>query len=152
MPDTQKLCTLKLDGRAFAIPVGRIQELLRAQVMTPVPGADGSISGLINLRGQIVAAVDLRRRLGLAPREQGMRAMNVVVSTLTGPVSLLVDEVCDVVDADVATYEPSPRMLADEDRRLVPGAYKLEGALLPVLDVDVVLATGVPATPGVHRA
>src|ERR1700722_6926737 len=95
----------------FGVDVLNVQEVLRFQPMTPVPQAPEVIEGLINLRGQIVTAIDMRRRLGLPPRPSGQSPMNVVVRPSDGAVSLLVDEIGDVMQIDASTYERSPANL-----------------------------------------
>ena len=75
----------------FGVDVLRVQEVLRFQQMTRVPQAPEVIEGLINLRGQIVTAIDMRRRLRLPPRGGDQTPMNIVVRTEDGAVSLLVD-------------------------------------------------------------
>ncbi len=92
----------------FGVEVLRVQEVLRFQQMTRVPRAPEVIEGLINLRGQIVAAIDMRRRLRLPPRAGDQAPMNMVVRTEDGAVSLLVDEIGDVLDVDAATWERPP--------------------------------------------
>ena len=101
----------------FGVDVLRVQEVLRFQQMT-VPRALEVIEGLINLRGQIVTAIDLRRRLGLPPRTGGDVPTNMVIRTDDGAVSLLVDEIGDVLDVDAATYERPPENLDPAARRL----------------------------------
>src|SRR5438046_2560899 len=91
-------CTFMVADLFFGIDVRRVQEVLRGQEVTPVPRAPAVIEGLINLRGQIVPAVDVRRRLGLAPRSADAQPMNMVVRTEEGAASLLVDEIGDVLD------------------------------------------------------
>jgi purine-binding chemotaxis protein CheW len=113
-----------------------VQEVLRHQRMTPVPRAPVEVCGLINLRGQVVTAIDLRRRLGLEPREPGRESMNVVVGTPDGPVSLLVDTIGDVVRVDEDLLEPVPGTLERAAADLVTGVYQLEGWLLLALDVE----------------
>src|ERR1700693_6294786 len=88
----------------FGVDVLNVQEVLRFQQMTPVPQAPQVIEGLINLRGQIVTAIDMRRRLGLPPRPGDQTPMNIVVRSDDSAISLLVDEIGDVVDVDEATY------------------------------------------------
>jgi purine-binding chemotaxis protein CheW len=120
----------------FGVDVLRVQEVLRAQQMTRVPLAPAVIEGLINLRGQIVTAIDMRRRLGLPPRAPGETPMNMVVRTEDGAVSLLVDEIGDVLDVEAAAYERPPQNLDPEVRELIRGVYKLKDRLLLVLDTD----------------
>ena len=120
----------------FGVDVLRVQELLRFQQMTRVPQAPDVIEGLINLRGQIVTAIDMRRRLRLPPRSGDQTPMNMVVRTDDGAVSLLVDEIGDVLDVDEATYERPPENLDPAAKDLIRGVYKLKGQLLLVLDEE----------------
>ena len=119
----------------FGVDVLHVQEVLRAQHMTSVPQAPDVIEGLINLRGQIVIAIDMRRRLLLPPKaEDHPGSMNMVVRTAHGAVSLLVDEIGDVLDMDPSSYEPPPDNLARAAKDLIRGVYKLKDRLLLVLD------------------
>ncbi len=120
----------------FGVDVLRVQEVLRFQQMTRVPLAPKVIEGLINLRGQIVTAIDMRLRLGLSPRAGDLTPMNMVVRTEDGAVSLLVDEIGDVLDVDSATYERPPENLDPAARELIHGVYKLKDRLLLVLDAE----------------
>jgi purine-binding chemotaxis protein CheW len=120
----------------FGVDVLRVQELLRIQPMTRVPQAPDVIGGLINLRGQIVTAIDMRRRLQMPPRPGDQTPMNMVVRTDDGAVSLLVDEVGDVLDVDESTYELPPENLDPATRELIRGVHKLKDRLLLVLDTD----------------
>lgn len=120
----------------FGVDVLRVQEVLRFQQMTHVPQAPEVIEGLINLRGQIVTAIDMRRRLGLPPRAGNQTPMNMVVRTEDGAVSLLVDEIGDVLDVEAATYERPPENLDPAARDLICGIYKLNDRLLLVLDAE----------------
>jgi purine-binding chemotaxis protein CheW len=128
----------------FGVDVLRVQEVLRFQPMTRVPQAPKVIEGLINLRGQIVTAIDMRRRLGLPARADGQTPMNMVVRTDEGAVSLLVDEIGDVLDVDESTYERPPENLDRAARELIDGVYKLKDRLMLVLDTErtVDLAVG----------
>jgi purine-binding chemotaxis protein CheW len=120
----------------FGVDVLRVQEVLRFQQMTSVPQAPEVIEGLINLRGQIVTAVDMRRRLRLPPRAADQTPMNMVIRTEDGPVSLLVDEIGDVLDMDTSLYERPPESLNAAARELIRGVYKLKDRLMLVLDVE----------------
>lgn len=139
MSSSQQFCTFLLDGQIFGTPVVKVQEVIRPQEMTRVPLAPEVVRGLINLRGQIVAAIDLRRRLGLPARPAGEQSMNVVVRTGDGSVSLLVDEIGDVLEVEEETFENPPETLEGFARDAVCGVYKLPGRLLLVLDIDRVV-------------
>jgi purine-binding chemotaxis protein CheW len=127
-------CTFTVDGLLFGVDVSSVQEVIRFQEMTEVPLAHRVVRGLINLRGQIVAALDLRRRLELAERPDGDRPMNIVVRTEDGAVSFLVDEIGDVVEVDGSSFELPPDTLRGTARSLILGAHKLDDRLLLVLD------------------
>jgi purine-binding chemotaxis protein CheW len=128
--------TFLVDDLYFGVPVTQVQEVIRYQEMTPVPLASRDVGGLINLRGQIVTAIGLRRRLGLDDLPEGRLPMNAVLKTADGAVSLLVDEIGDVVHVDDDLYEDPPETLSANARELITGTYKLEGRLLLVLDTD----------------
>jgi purine-binding chemotaxis protein CheW len=139
MAEEKQFCTFFLDGLFFGVGVQKVQEVIRFQEMTRVPQAPPVVGGLINLRGQIVTALDLRRRLELREREAGQRPMNVVVRTDDGVVSLLVDEIGDVVEVDQESFEPPPETLRGVARELVRGVYKLKDRLLLLLDTERVV-------------
>jgi purine-binding chemotaxis protein CheW len=130
------LTTFHLDRYLFGVEVATVQEVIRYQPMTRVPLAPPALSGLINLRGQIIPAVDLRRRLGFPDRPAGELPMDVVVRTGDGMVSLLVDRIGDVVEVSEEAFEEPPDTLTGVARELIRGAYKHRGALLLSLDVE----------------
>ncbi len=133
---SQQFCTFFLDGRMFGVPVPQVQEVIRFHPMTPVPLAPPAVKGMINLRGQIVLAIDLRRRLELGERAEAAVPMNVVVRTLDGAVSLLVDEIGDVIEVSDSSFETPPETLNGGVRSMILGVHKLEGKLLHVLDIE----------------
>jgi purine-binding chemotaxis protein CheW len=134
MSETKQYCTFLLDGRYFGVEVQQVQEVIRYQEMTRVPLASSVVSGLINLRGRIVTAIDLRRRLGLPDRPAGKLPMNVVVRYGDDGVSLLVDEIGDVIEVLAERFEEPPETLRGPARTLVDGAYKLDDRLMLVLN------------------
>lgn len=136
MTDSKQYSTFFLNGLFLGVEVLKVQEVIRYQEMTRVPLAPNMIQGLINLRGQIVTAIDLRRRLELPPRPEGQLPMNVVVRNEDGAVSLLVDEIGDVVEIQDESYERPPETLKGVARELVTGVYKLKDRLLLILDTD----------------
>ncbi len=136
MASAQQFCTFFIDEQFFAVPVQQVQEVIRYQEMTSVPLVPPVIRGLINLRGQIVVAFDLRRRLGYPDRPKDQKPMNVVVRADGETVSFLVDEIGDVIEVEEDCAEQPPETLRAEMRELVQGVYKLKGQLLLVLDTE----------------
>jgi purine-binding chemotaxis protein CheW len=136
MSGAHQYCTFYLDGHYFGLDVLKVQEIIRYQEMTRVPLAPPVIRGLINLRGQIVTAIDLRRRLELSERRDEAQPVNVVVRTDDGAISLLVDEIGDVLEVQEESFERPPETLQGTARELICGAYKLKDRLLLILDVD----------------
>ena len=145
MTNTRQFCTFFLKDQYFGVPVQQVQEVIRYQEMTRVPLVSRVISGLINLRGQIVMAVDLRRCLGMDDRFESALPMNVVVRSDDGGVSLLVDEIGDVLEVDEDTMESIPETLQEPVRSMVRGVYKLTGNLL--LELDIARAIAVADSP-----
>ena len=138
----RRLCTFNLDGMLFGIDVDAVQEVLRYQAMTPVPLAPPVIAGLINLRGQIVTALDLRRRLELPERPTDILPTNVVLRSSTVGASLLVDSIGEVLEVDDESFEPPPETTQGTARELILGAYKLPDQLLLLLDLRKTLEIG----------
>ena len=101
-----------------------------------MPLAHSVVRGLINLRGQIITAIDLRARLGMDELPDGQMPMNVVVRTEEGVVSLLVDKIAEVLEVSEDTFERPPDTIDEITRELVLGVYKLENKLLLILDTE----------------
>lgn len=133
---TAQLCTFRVGPYLYGVDVLQVQEVISEQSLTKVPLAAAELRGLINLRGQIVAAVDLRRRLGLDSEGDGSPSMNVVVWVGGNAVSFLVDEIGDVVEVDESFEATVPDTVPDRVRSLVTSVFKFEQELLHVLDVD----------------
>ena len=131
-----QLCTFYLDNQMFGVDVKCVQEVIRYQEMTDVPLAPDAVCGLINLRGQIVTAIDLRKRLGLPARPQAQLPMNVVVRGEDGAISLLVDQIGDVQEIEEKYLESPPETLRGASRTLIKAAYKLKDRLLLILDTE----------------
>jgi len=148
--DVQKLCTFTLADLVFGVEVMNVQEVLRFQPMTRVPLASSTVRGLINLRGQIVTAIDVRARLGFSTLSDAQEPMNVVLCTKDGVVSLLVDQIGDVLEVEPSAFERPPTTLPAVLRDVVRGVYKLEHGLLLLLDVERVVL--LPEHRGVEDA
>lgn len=141
---SRQYSTFYLDGLYLGVEVLKVQELIRYQEMTPVPLAPSLIRGLINLRGQIVTAIELRRRFDMPDRPADQMPMNVVVRMEDGAVSLLVDEIGDVVEVNDEQFEPAPETIRGRANDLVTGVYKMAERLLLVLDVERAIAVDRP--------
>lgn len=144
MAGERQLCTFYAGGAYFGIDVREVQEVLQYQDMVRVPLASSVVRGLINLRGQIVTAIDLRRRLEMPERDSDADPMNVVVRSDDGAVSLLVDEIGDVLEVDERSFERAPETVRGRTRDLLEGVYKLDGQLLLVLDAQKAIDLPVP--------
>jgi purine-binding chemotaxis protein CheW len=136
---SRQFCTFHVGNLFLGIEVQQVQEVIRSLDMTRVPLASAAISGLINLRGQIVTAIDLRRRLQMTPRTPAERAMNVVVRDGENAVSLQVDRIGDVLTLEDDLFELPPSTVPADVRGLILGAYKLPGRLLLVLNTKLAL-------------
>ena len=142
MTQASQFCTFYLDKLLFGVELKSVQEVIHSPEMTKVPLAPAMVSGLINLRGQIVTAVDLRRCLELEPSPPGMLTMNVVVRSEDGAVSLLVDEIGDVVEVDQTTFEAAPETLRGSVRTMIVGVHKLNEQLMHVVDAEIACQMG----------
>ena len=135
MTEPKQFCTFYVNDILLGIEVLDVQEVLRCQDLTEIPLAPPEIQGLINLRGQIITAINLRNCMHLPPGKDDKSSMNVVVRINNEVVSFLVDSVGDVLEVDEENFEPVPSTVDASIRELVSGVYKLEGKrLLMILD------------------
>jgi len=134
MAERRQFCTFFLDGLHFGVDVQKVQEVVPYQEMTRVPLAPPTVRGLLNLRGQIVTGIDLRRRLDLPEGGAAERPMNVVLRGEDSPVSFLVDGIGEVIEVDADAWEPPPETLQSRIRELIQAVYPLPAELLLILD------------------
>jgi purine-binding chemotaxis protein CheW len=127
--------TFHVEDQLLGIPVQEVREVLPEQPVAKVPLAPGSVAGLLNLRGQIVTAIDVRSRLGIAPRQAGLTRMNIVVGDDGELFSLLVDSVGDVRSVRSTEFASAPPTLPDHWKRICNGVYRLSRGLLVAVDV-----------------
>jgi purine-binding chemotaxis protein CheW len=142
MTENTQYCTFYLGELFFGVKVEDVQEVFRYQEMTRVPLAPSVVRGLINLRGQIITAIDLRARLCMDELPEGQMPMNVVVRTKEGVVSLLVDEIADVLEVSEENFERPPDTIDEVTKELVHGVYKLDKKLLLILDTEKTVSMG----------
>jgi purine-binding chemotaxis protein CheW len=131
-----QFCTFYLGSDLFGVPVLQVQEVVRQHEITHVPLAPAVVRGLINLRGNIVSTVDMRRVLKMEPLADESESINVITRVAGGLVSLLVDHIGDVIDAPEDRFEPVPSVLASEVRQIITRVCKLPGNLLMILNPD----------------
>lgn len=134
-----QVCTFRIDDFYFGIPIHRIREVVRSSLEAPVPGAPPAIRGLINLRGELMPVVELRRCLRLAPAEALEEPMNIVLDEPEDKCAIFIDEIGDVIWVQPDQFEPPPHSLKETTNGLLRGVYKLDGQLLLELDVDALL-------------
>lgn len=140
----QQYATFTVGAHALCVDVLEVQEVLRDQALTPVPLAPAIVAGLLNVRGQIVLGLDMRRALRLAPRaaDEGPAPVSVLVRGPEGVVSLQVDEIGDVVELDGSTFESPPSHLGSSLGGMIQGVHKLAAGLVLVLDTRALLDAG----------
>lgn len=138
---SRQYATFEVADQLFGVDVAKVQEVLRFHEYTRVPLAPAAVGGLFNLRGQVIAAVDLRVQLGLGPQDLSEPVMNVIVRVDDEAVSLLVDRIGEVVELTDDSIERTPDTLAGPTRDLIAGTFKLDDRLMLALDVKRAVAT-----------
>jgi len=131
--------TFTIAGQMFGLPIGRVQDVFKPARITQVPLASAEIAGVLNLRGRIVTAIDMRQRLEVNKRENGAAPIAIGIEAKSESFGLLVDAVGEVLKLPDVDREPNPINLGGKLAALSDGVYRLEGQLLVVLDVDRVL-------------
>ena len=134
------LVTLTVGDQLCGVPVLAVRDILGEQTITRIPLAPPEIAGSLNLRGRIVTAIDLRRRLRLPPPPAGMKRMSIVAEQGGELYAFLVDQVSEVMSLDARQFEPNPPTLPATWSAYSAGIYRLNGRLLVVLDVARLLA------------
>jgi purine-binding chemotaxis protein CheW len=133
--------TIVLDGQIFGLPIARVQDVFVPELLTRVPLSEPEIAGVLNLRGRIVTAVDLRCRLGLPPRQEAPAVMAVGIEWHGESYGLLVDAVGEVIKLADSGREPNPVNLDAKFARVSLGVHRLDAQLMVVLDVERVLGS-----------
>ncbi len=139
---SEDFVTVQICDQWFGIPVRLIHDVFAPHSITQVPMSRPEVAGVLNLRGRIVTAIDLRRKLGLPPREKGQDCMAVGIEKQSESYGLIIDQVGEVLSLDNSTYERNPTNLDPRWRGISRGVYRLESSLLVAFDVDRVLDFG----------
>lgn len=137
--------TATIGGQLFGLPISRVQDVFLPERLARVPLAPPEIAGLLNLRGRVVTAIDMRHRLGLPVPDDDRTRMAVGVECKGESYGLLIDAIGEVLKLPLATREDNPVNLDARVARVSAGVHRLEGTLLLVLDVDRVLEVGARA-------
>jgi purine-binding chemotaxis protein CheW len=142
--DDTEYVTVMIGDQLFGLPINRVQDVFVPDRLTRVPLAPPEVSGVLNLRGRIVTAIDMRVRLGLPPAEKDGDRTNMAVGIDFGgeAYGILIDQLGEVMKLDPTTREPNPANLDPRWAGVSDGVHQLDGQLLVVLDVDRVLAHG----------
>ncbi len=131
--------TMLVSGQLFGIPVLEVHDVFVPTRLAHVPMAPPEIAGVLNLRGRIVTAIDLRQRLGYEPREAGAQVMAVVIEYRGEPYSLLVDSVGEVLSLAEAAFERNPSNLDPKLREVSEGIFRLADSLMVVIQLDRII-------------
>ncbi len=131
--------SMVVGGQLFGVPVLEVRDVFVPSKLAYVPMAPPEVAGVLNLRGRIVTAIDLRQRLGFEPRDEGVQVMAVVIEYLGEPYSLLVDAVGEVLSLDATSFERNPSNLDSRLRDVSEGIFRLEDKLMVVIQLDKVI-------------
>src|SRR5947207_11700404 len=131
--------TTMIGGQLFGLPIARVQDVFMPERLTRVPLAAADVAGVLNLRGRIVTAIDMRSRLGLPKRTDDRPAMAVGVDLRGESYGLLIDSIGEVLKLADDSREANPVNLDSRMARISAGVHRLDGHLLVVLDVDRIL-------------
>jgi purine-binding chemotaxis protein CheW len=134
--DEIEYVTVTVGGQLFGLPIGRVLDVFILERLTRIPLAPPQIAGVLNLRGRIVTAIDMRRRLAMPPREKGEKRMAVGIEHHGESYGLLVDGVGEVLKVSAASRDSNPVNLDPCLARVAGGVHRLDGRLMVILDVS----------------
>jgi len=133
-----QLCGFTIAGETYGIPVLEVQEVIKALPTSPIPLSPEFVDGLINLRGQIVTAINVRKLFGI-PEVEKPKYMNIIVKHEDSYYSLLVDKILDVMELKNSNFEETPDTLDPKRRGFIDGVYKMEKGLLILIKTEKIL-------------
>lgn len=139
LAESVQYVTVVIGGQLFGLPIERVHDVFMPDSITRVPLSRPEIAGVLNLRGRIVTAIDMRKRLHLPPRADGGQAMAVGIEHKGESYGLLIDNVGEVLTLPTAGREPNPVNLDSRWAAISGGVHRLNGQLMVILDVDRVL-------------
>ena len=136
---TQEYITVIIADQLFGLPILEVQDVFTPDAVAKVPLAAADIAGVLNLRGRIVTAINMRERLGLPPLEEG-KGMAVGIESNGESYGLIVDKVCEVHRVSHDTFEANPANLDSRWAAVSAGVHRLDGSLMVIIDVEKALA------------
>lgn len=142
--ETLQFLSVRLNNQTFGVPIEEIQDVLKDLPITDIPMAKSYIKGVSNLRGRIVTAIDLQKRMyeiGAAEDNDTFEKMNIVVENNDELYSILVDKVGDVVEIPKDEVEAPPITLDPKWQELCQGVHKLDGDLMIIINTDKIIKT-----------
>ena len=137
--NTIEFVTVLIAGQMFGLPIAHVEDVFMLQSITEIPLSSKEVAGVLNLRGRIVTAIDMRARLGVPPREDDGVPMAVGVEYKGESYGLIIDTVGEVLRLKKDAVEQNPANLDPRWRSVAKGIYQLDGDLMVVLDIDQVL-------------
>lgn len=140
--DSKEFVTVYIADQLFGIPVEIIHDVFQPQAITEVPLSGPEVGGVLNLRGKIVTAIDVRNRLGLPARDKSKKCMAVGIEKGGESYGILIDRVGEVLRLSNDAFERNPSNLDPKWRDFSKGIYRLDGELLVIFDVELVLDVG----------
>jgi purine-binding chemotaxis protein CheW len=138
--ERQQFVTMTVAGKLLGLPILEVHDIVVPERITPVPLASNEVAGLINLRGKIVTAIDMRRVLHAPPADEaGAKRVGVTIGYRGETYTLLVDAVGEVVELDSGDFESNPPTLDPRWKHLSNGVFRMKEGLLVVLNTDRVM-------------
>lgn len=138
--ETNQFSTFWIDNKLYGVDIKMVQEITKSMSMTTVPLAPDYIKGLINLRGQISTAIGLRELLKIPNRDISHGEINVVCKDDSYLLSLIADEVGDVLELENSMFESTPETLSRDVSKFMNGVYKLQDGILSILDIKKIIS------------
>ncbi|MDY6795622.1 MAG: chemotaxis protein CheW [Actinomycetota bacterium] len=144
-----QLVAFSLGREEFAVEVTQVREIIRMEEITRMPKTPGFVEGIINLRGQIIAVIDLARRLNLESAERGSETRIIVVEAHEVKVGMIVDSVSEVLRVSTDAVEPTPTLATDISAAYLQSVVKQDNRLIILLDLSKVLSLEEIASMGI---
>ncbi len=134
-----ELATFYVGNALCGMDILRIQEINKLMEMTKVPQAPEYVTGILNLRGQIVTIIDLAKKLGLEPTELTSKSRNIIIKSMGEYIGLMTARISDVVQSEINKIETPPANIGGVQGKFFTGVFKTKDALIGLLDVEEVL-------------